>query len=434
MVARVSDEAFDKVSANETSVNPFTQHLLQLTIIRSLVLGVLWSVFLTSLWFHAIELPYRHIGFILVVMSLIQGVTFVRIKSASPVSGLEFFVQLLLDVFCFNCLFYFSGGATNPFISYLLVPVCISAATLPWRYTWLMTALCILAYTFLLFYHLPLPIFSMTHENMNSRINWHILGMWFNFFVSAILITYFVVKMAKGLRLQEEALNQLKEDELRNEQVFALAALAAGAAHEINTPLATMTVLLSELRDEYASNAALLLDLNVLSEQVTHCATSLKQMVHNASIESVGEYKKQELKAYCSAIVDRWQLMRPSVRFSLEFVELLPQWYIRYDSRLDQALINLLNNAADASPDKVVVRVSVKAAELSFTIIDEGEGIHNALTPVLGKKPITTKTFGLGIGLLLSHATLKHYGGRVIQIPNTPKGTITDIRLPLDAH
>jgi two-component system, sensor histidine kinase RegB len=417
--------------ALRTPVNAFTQHLLQLTIIRSLLLGVLWSVFLASIWLNKIDLPYRNIGFILVVMSFIHGVTFVRVRRMLSVTPVEFFVQLLLDVFCLNVLFYFSGGATNPFISYLLVPVCISAATLPWRYTWLMTALCITAYSLLLFYHHPLPLFSMTHENMNSRINWHILGMWFNFFLSAILITYFVVKMAKSLRVQEEALNQLREDELCNEQVFALAALAAGAAHEMNTPLATMTVLLNELRDEYPSNAKLLLDVDLLAEQVTHCATSLKQMVQNASTEPMGEYKHQDVKTYCTAMVDRWQLMRPAIRFTLEFFDLLPQQLIRYDSRLDQALMNLLNNAADASPDKVVIRISAKAAELYFTIIDEGEGINNALAAILGKKPITTKTSGLGIGLLLSHSSIKRYGGSVAQTPNLPQGTMTEIRLPL---
>jgi two-component system, sensor histidine kinase RegB len=419
------------IASRIVSVNAFTQHLLQLTIIRSLLLGVLWSVFLASVWLNKIELPYRNVALVLVTMTVIHGITFLRLSKLSSITSFEFFAQLILDVFCLNLLFYFSGGATNPFISYLLVPVCISAATLPWRYTWLMTALCILAYSLLLFYHLPLPIFSMTHENMNSRINWHILGMWFNFFVSAILITYFVVKMAKSLRVQEEALNQLKEDELRNEQVFALAALAAGAAHEINTPLATMTVLLNELRDEYRSNGKLLLDLDLLSEQVTHCATSLKQMVYNSSAEPLGEYKQEELKSYCNSIINRWQLMRPAIVFKLEFFDIVAHMCIRRDSRLDQALINLLNNAADASPEKVLIHISTKAAELCFKIIDEGEGINNALAAVLGKKPITTKESGLGIGLLLSHATIKSYGGSVTQTPNSPKGTITDIRLPL---
>jgi hypothetical protein len=88
MASSVRNNLFDRVSVTESPVvNPFTQHLLQLTIIRSLVLGVLWSVFFASLWFDAIELPFRNIGLVLVVMSLIQGVTFVRIRSASSVTG-----------------------------------------------------------------------------------------------------------------------------------------------------------------------------------------------------------------------------------------------------------------------------------------------------------------------------------------------------------
>lgn len=103
-------------------------------------------------------------------------------------------------------------------MSYLLVPICISAAILPWRFTWIITALCFCTYILLLFFHVNLPIFEMTH-NHNSNLSWHILGMWFNFFISAILITYFVVKMANTLRQQDEQLNSWREDELRNEQL-----------------------------------------------------------------------------------------------------------------------------------------------------------------------------------------------------------------------
>jgi two-component system, sensor histidine kinase RegB len=417
---------------NGVPINALTQQLSQLAIIRSLLLGVLWSVFVANVWFGHIALPYRNIALVLVVMSVIQALTFLRMNTQNSVTEIEFFVQLSLDVLCLNVLFYFSGGATNPFVSYLLVPVCISAATLPWRYTWVITLFCVSAYSALLFFHVPLPIFSMNHENMNSRISWHILGMWFNFFVSAVLITYFVVKMAKSLRIQEEVLNQLKEDELRNEQVFAVAALAAGAAHEMNTPLATMTVLLSELRNEHQGNAKLLPDIELLSQQVSHCASRLKQMVQNSSTEVFGHFKEEGIKTYCTSVADRWQLMRPSVQYNLQFLDVPDEARVGYDSRLDHALINLLNNAADASPDKVILQISVKLNELCFNIIDEGAGIHHTLAGVIGKRFVTTKDSGLGIGLLLSHATIKRFGGSVTQLPNLPKGTITEIRLPLN--
>lgn len=405
-------------------------HLAQLTIIRSILLGCLWFSFLLSFWLNTNHMVHAAVLILLLIFSGIHGLTFFRLRQALMVTEWEFFIQLLLDVICLNALFYFSGGANNPFISYLLVPICISAATLPWRFTWVITALCLFAYTLLLFFHVNLPIFDMTH-NHNSNLSWHILGMWFNFFISAILITYFVVKMAKTLRQQDEQLNSLREDELRNEQLMAVAMLAAGAAHEINTPLSTMTVLLSELRDEYKNNEQLSADLILLSNQVNHCANTLKTLVQDSSAATHGQFKQQSLKLFCESIIDHWRLMRSNIHFNIAFADNFSKQTISADPRIEQAIINLLNNAADASPNQVQINISCEGNLLIWKITDTGLGIQKNIHSNLGKNVISTKENGLGLGMLLSHATLKHYGGSVTQTENIPQGTLTELRLPI---
>jgi two-component system sensor histidine kinase RegB len=405
-------------------------HLAQLTTIRSILLGCLWLSFLLSFWLNTNHMVHTAVLALLIIFSAIHGLTYFRLQQVLVVTEWEFFIQLLLDVICLNALFYFSGGANNPFISYLLVPICISAATLPWRFTWIITALCLCAYTLLLFFHVNLPIFDMTH-NHNSNLSWHILGMWFNFFISAILITYFVVKMAKTLRQQDEQLNSLREDELRNEQLMAVAMLAAGAAHEMNTPLSTMTVLLSELRNEYKNDAQLITDLTLLSNQVSHCANTLKQLVQDSSAATQGEFKQQSLKLFCESIIDRWQLMRPNIQSFITFADDFSEKPLRADPRIEQAIINLLNNAADASPNQVNIHIACDLNHLVWTIVDAGLGIQKNVHSNLGKNVISTKENGLGLGMLLSHATLKHYGGSVTQTENLPQGTITELRLPV---
>lgn len=408
-----------------------TQHLRQLTIIRSLLLGFLWLSLALSFWVGDIEMPYNKVSSVLLAFSVIHLLTFFRLRKNLIVTEIEFFIQLLIDVICLNTLFFFSGGASNPCISYLLVPICISAATLPWRFTWMITGLCMLAYTALLFFHITLPIFAITHEHEHAGPSWHIIGMWFNFSISAMLITYFVVRMARALRQQDEALNRLREDELRNEQLMAVAVLAAGAAHEMNTPLSTMTVLLSELRDQYKNNPELLPDLQLLTQQVSHCAKTLKQLVQDSSAATHGQFKQQSIKAFCNSIIDRWQLMRPSVNFLLDYADNLSDQTIALDPRLDQAIINLLNNAADASPQHVSIKISSNENILLWSIIDEGSGINKNLHPLLGQTVITTKEYGLGLGMLLSHATIKRYGGSVTQLANHPQGTITNLQFPI---
>lgn len=416
-------------SANSLTLAAPRQHLRQLALIRSLLLGALWLALLVGSWLYPINS-----GLLLAVlccMSLLQLATLLRLKKPLPVTETEFFTQLLLDILGLSLWFYASGGATNPFISYLLVPVCIAAATLPWRYTWAISLLSIAAYSGLLFFYRAFPLFAVEHQHQHSPVSWHILGMWFNFFISTSLITYFVVKMANNLRAQQETLSQLREDELRNQQLMAIATLAAGTAHEINTPLNTMALLLTELQAEHNNQPGLSGDLELLSQQVNHCAAVLKKLVSDASSATQGNFTAQPLQIFCEAVIDRWQLLRPGVQFQLDLSgELLAQ-EVRLDPRLEQAIINLLNNAADASPQPIGIAIAGSAGNMTWTISDSGAGLAPELAANMGTLPVSTKAHGLGIGMVITQATLKHYGGSISQTANTPCGTITRLTIPL---
>lgn len=403
-------------------------HLKQLTIIRSLLLILLWGSLVASFYVQSVDLPLAPIVGILIFFSLIHLLTIIRLKNPLQIIKPEFFIQLLIDVLLLNALFYYSGGATNPFVSYLLVPICISAATLPWRYTWIITSLSIIFYSLLMFFHHPLSIFDM-HQH-HGGFNWHIIGMWFNFFVSAVLITYFVVRMANDLRAREQLLTEMREDELRDEQVIAVATLAAGAAHEMNTPLATISLLLSELRFTHQQDPLLMQDLQLLTQQVNVCVSSLKKMVEDSELATKGEAKEKNILEYCNSIIDLWQLMRPEVRFEKHFSTDIQSQKIRYDSRLDNAILNCLNNAVDASPENVVIDIHIDNDKLIWKITDYGAGFDKKLKPKIGKESVSTKTEGLGIGLLLTHASIKRLGGEVRHEANQPNGTVTVIVLP----
>ena len=407
-----------------------TQHLRQLTIIRSLLLVFLWTGYIFCV--HYLSINTGLLGWIIAALTAINLATLARLKNVLVVTQLEFFIQLLIDVTALTALFFSSGGASNPFISYLLVPVCISAATLPRHFTWAITALSLVAYTLLLFFNIEFPLFAVNHAHEQGRFSWHILGMWFNFFISASLITYFVVAMANTLRQQQEALSRLREDELRNEQLMAVAMLAAGAAHEINTPLSTMTVLLQELRNDYQNNPTLLADLELLSQQVNHCAGTLKRLVKDSSSASLGKFSTKTLKNFCDSLIDRWQLMRPQIVFQLNYSGEQLNQEMTVDPRLEQAIINLLNNAADASPHNILINITASNNNLLWKIIDSGAGISSEAHQRLGKTTYTTKAHGLGLGVMITQATLKSYGGSVSQMPGENNGTITRINIPVN--
>ncbi len=262
-------------------------------------------------------------------------------------------------------------------------------------------------------------------------MNLHALGMWLNFFISAGLITYFVVKMARDLRLQEAQLNRWREDQLRDEQVMAVATLAAGTAHELGTPLSSMKLLLNELRDEYQSNTHLQKDLVLLQDQVAHCSTILRNLIATAEQTKDGQVAKEPVDNYCKNLLENWQLMRPDVTTQIHLANNQVSVECQFHPTIAQAILNLLNNAADASPTNIQIDIHWDKQQLYWTITDEGPGINKEVQAHLGKIVVSTKNKGMGIGLLLTQTTINRYGGEVRLYNRAVRGAITELVLPL---
>ncbi len=408
-------------------------NLRRLCIIRCIVLSCLSCA---SLYAYLADAAYlstdaiMNISGIIVIVGLLTACTFVRLKLQWPVTEPEFFSHLLIDILGLSGLLYFTGGASNPFVSYYLVPLTISAATLPWRYTWAITALSLLAYSLMLYFYIPLQPLEPHHGHHSDSHNLHILGMWFNFLVSAVLITYFVVRMSKTLRDQEEDLHETREHNLKSEQLLGIATLAAGTAHELGTPMSTMSVLISELEREHKDNKNIHGDVIVLKEQLDICKNALRKLVDTAERHRSGASEPQSLHKYIQSLIDQWRVVRPETRYSLEISNPDEAPTIEVDQTLSQAIHNVLNNAADANPENVEIRLDWDDQTWLLAIKDYGPGISMEIADQLGKPFVTTKGKGLGLGLFLTHATISRYGGNIKMFNHEEGGTLTEITIP----
>jgi two-component system, sensor histidine kinase RegB len=191
-----------------------------------------------------IPLPLLPMGAVLALYLLLNLVTHFRMGRAQPVTASELFGHLLADTTALTALLFFSGGWSNPFVSLLLLPVIIAAIVLPAPLIWATTAYTLAAYTFLANFNLPLVV----HDVRAFRL--HVLGMWFNFAVSALLVAYFIARLRRTIEARDAQLVRAREEALNNERIVAVGLVAAGAAHELATPLNTMTVLVDELNRE----------------------------------------------------------------------------------------------------------------------------------------------------------------------------------------
>ncbi len=416
-----------KIAIHDTLIiSAARQNLRQLSIIRNIALG---GQLLALLFFSQIQdigLPVITLSVVLALYGIVIAATWWRSFQSPAITELEFFSHLLIDILFFTALLYFSGGASNPFVSYYLVPISIAATTLPLRYTWSIALLSLGAYSWLLVNYLPIPALSPSHHNDSSN-NLHILGMWCNFVVSALLITYFVTRMASTLKQQEIKLAQQREDQLRDEQVIGIGTLAAGTAHELGTPLNTMKILVDEMRDEKPDFDD---DLSILQQQIEQCRTTLKQLITTAET-ATDSLEVKPIREYFHKLLERWQVMRPKTQANIHYADNLPECKTSFHPTIAQSLTNLLNNAADASPAQVDVALSWDTKTVELSIRDYGEGITQKQQETLGKPFHSEKPDGMGLGLFLTQASINRYGGEVTISPAEGRGTLTRVVLPL---
>lgn len=413
-------------------MNSDIANMRRLCAIRSVVIAGQFGALQFAKYQLGWLLPYVTLELLLGVIAIFAAFCWWRSYQRWPVTDLEFFVQLCIDVAGFTAVLYLSGGSSNPFISYLLVPLCISATTLPLRYTWGLVIVSLLAYGLLLFYFIPLVPLSPHAQHMHNApaINMHMVGMWMNFVVSALLISYFVSAMASSLRQKENELAQVRERQLQDEQLLAVATLAAGTAHELGTPLATIKVISEDLLDEIDDNYAD--DVEALSEQVDHCKQILDKLVSTARDLSTQQAEATAVVSYIDGVIDRWQLMRPACAVAVSIADDCKSLSINLDGTVSQSILNLLNNAADASPDDVALAVHRDDIHLYITICDRGPGLPGAEGRI-HRAYVSTKGKGLGLGLLLSHATAERYGGQLQWQRRPGGGSRLELSLPLAA-
>ena len=213
---------------------------------------------------------------------------------------------------------------------------------------------------------------------------------------------------------------------MRDEQLLAVGTLAAGTAHELGTPLNTMKLLIDEMIADAQHSQD---DLHLLNQQLALCKTTLKQLLTTAEQSQHKQLAAQPLHTYFSALLERWLLMRPTVKANIELAD--GEQNACFHPTIDQSIINLLNNAADASPDRVDINLSWDNDQAIICIRDYGSGLDARKIDQLGQAFVTDKADGVGLGLFLSRATLTRFGGEVRLQNSADGGTITEIILPL---
>lgn len=334
--------------------------------------------------------------------------------------------QLAVDLVAMGVLLYLTGGATNPLVSLLLLPVAVAAFSLPARWAGGIAALAMGLYSFLMLYSLPLPIADVARA---TRL--HLGGMWLTFVVSVALLTWFVTRMTAALRARDEQLAVVREEALRDAQVVALGQLAAGAAHELGTPLATINILAGELAQDARLPGDARADLDLLRRQIGICKEIVGGLTQKAGIERAGH--ALSASDWLNGLLARWRTLWPNATYALEVATAGEPPRIVVEAAIEQAIVNLLNNAAKIAPQDLRVVLGWDEKFLRIAVHDRGPGFPPAILRRCGAEPlpaVADAQCGSGIGLWLTRAAVERRGGR-LRLDNDAAGAVATIELPL---
>jgi two-component system sensor histidine kinase RegB len=382
------------------------RNLLLLVQLRWLaVAGQLTTILAVHLGLR-VALPLAPMLATLAVLALLN-VTVLVVRVRRPVTNGQLFAGLLVDVACLTVQLYLSGGATNPFVSLYLLQVVLGAILLEAWSTWALVALTSATFGALALLAPPLALPGRFASALSVP---YVLSSWVNYTLTAVLLVMFVTRIMRNLRDRDDRLAALRQRAAEEEHIVRMGLLASGAAHELGTPLASLSIALGDWRAEpaVARDPQLAQDVADMQAEVARCKQIVAGILFAAGEVSGDAPARTTLRTFVDDLLDRWgnaALARVDDRLSAD----VP---IVADRALGQALLNLLDNAVEAGAGRITLRIAREGGMLSLAVRDDGRGFPAAILARIGQPYSSTKQRqGAGLGLFLAHNVLRTLGG-----------------------
>ncbi len=403
-------------------------------------LAVVGQVVTISLVHYGLDIRLPLTEMLLIVVGLI-GINLVCLGwlrwRQHDVSSSDLFVALLADVLALTLLLYLSGGTNNPFTSLYLLQVTLAAVLLRPGYAWATVALTAACAVGLAFYHQPLAVMEAQNGGL-SRL--YLVGLLISFALNAILLVAFIHRIMANLQQRDGRLAALRQRAAEEEHIVRMGLLASGAAHELGTPLSTLSVILGDWQrvPAIADDVELMEDLDEMQHQVLRGKTIVTGVLMSAGETRGDAPVTTTLVTFMDKVVDQWRGDRQPSRF-IYLKHLERDVPIISDTSLQQMIFNVLDNALEASPHEVQLLVECNVApdtpddaQLSLQVSDRGPGFRADILAHLGKPYQSTKgRHGSGLGLFLVMNVARSLGGQVQARNRDTGGAEVRITLPL---
>jgi two-component system, sensor histidine kinase RegB len=343
---------------------------------------------------------------------------------------------MFVDAVLLTGLLAFSGGCSNPFSTIYLVNVALAVVLLdaPWAWAMLGASLVLFGSLFAVAHVSGLgPLSTVDSQELMAL---HLQGMWVAFVVAAASIVYIMQRVQMSLTRVQQALAEERSLSARKDKVASLATLAAGAAHELSTPLSTIAVVVKELQRSAEKSGApeiAIQDFGLIREQVERCRDILHHMSAQAGENAAEPFVAVPLARW---VVDTLEFLPGRGRIDVQArVDLEAHAVSAPPKSITRALRSLLKNALQASPEntRVLLQFALEGDLVVVQVVDRGCGMPGEIISRAGEPFFTTKVpgEGMGLGLFLTQTLAEQLGGG-LELRSTPgSGTIATLKLPL---
>ncbi len=407
-------------------------NMLQLVQLRWMAIAGQFATILLTRFAFGVALPMLAMLSVIAALVLLNGVSLAWLHWRRRIGNSELLIALLLDIAALSAQLYLSGGATNPFVSLFLLQVVLGSILLERRSTWVVVAVTSAAFALLTVRYRPL---LLPTDYTDTLFHLHVQGMWVCFALVAVLLVLFVGRINRNLRARDAHLSAMQRQAVEEDHIVRIGLLASGAAHELGTPLSSLSVILGDWRrlPQIADNPDLAQELEEMRAELQRC----KQIVTGILL-SAGEARGEAsvattVRTFFDAVVGDWRAARnfAAADYTDDFGPDVP---IVSDTVLQQAVVNVLDNAAEASPDHVAIALHRDGDALEILVADRGPGFTAATLAAIGRPYNSTKPRpGAGLGLFLVANVLRKLGGTVRTRNRVGGGAEVALRLPLAA-
>lgn len=432
MAARVSIAAPDPAAPPDAAPDAGLRNMALLVQLRWLAVGGQLATILVVHGPMGIRLPLAPLIGTLLLLVAINLISLPALRRRQSVSEPALLAALLFDVGALTWQLHFTGGLANPFVWLFLLQVVIGAVLLPSGASWAVVGASLFALFVLAVDPVPLEL-PPPYDAQPLAL--YLQGSIVSFILIVILLVAFVTRIARNLKERDAALAAIRQRAAEEDHIIRMGLLASGAAHELGTPLATLSVLVNDWRTlpEVQDQPALADDIEDMEAAIRRCKTIVSGILMSAG-EARGEAtERTTLRAFLAGIVAEWQGVRGLRRLELtdDLVTDLP---ILSDPALRQVIGTAIDNAAEVSPDWVGLHATLAGRALVLSVTDRGPGFPADLLDGFGRPYRSTKDRpGAGLGLFLLVNVVRKLGGTAAGTNLPEGGARVTIRLPLAA-